>query len=275
MQPSSCPPWQTEPTGLARRIPRRPLTPRLGTRSVMMMIDRRVPDLPLLGTFHPLERDRLKIRQRRGHRRLPDRKTQIHRIQAGRSCLHTVDRQGQDPERLQTLQGSQTGTELRECRRLHQWRGQDRPERLRRRLVRRPHHHLVRRHRHEGRCRQRGYRQLLPVECRGGRPGRIGLHLPGYNRRRPLGRAILDRRHDTYRQDAPRQRAGASPRNRQAFRQPGETDNETTDEIRRRAGSDDGPARRGVAGGARAIQSGCIRSNTIRNCPVSSTASSV
>ena len=31
----------------------------------------------------------------------------------------------------------------------------------------------------------------VPVECRGGRPGCLGLHLPGYNRRRPVGGAAV------------------------------------------------------------------------------------
>ncbi len=52
-------------------------------------------------------------RRRRRDRPFLNGQTPIHRVQAGRACLHTVDRQGQDPERLQTLQGSQTGTELR------------------------------------------------------------------------------------------------------------------------------------------------------------------
>ena len=68
---------------------------------VVMRVDRRVPDLRLLRTLDPLERDWLKIRQRRGHRRLLDRKAQIHRIQAGRPYRHTIHRQGQDSERLQ------------------------------------------------------------------------------------------------------------------------------------------------------------------------------
>ena len=81
---------------------------------VVMIVDRRVPDLRLLRTLDPLERDRLKIRQRRGHRRLLDRKAQIHRVQAGRPYRHTIHRQGQDSERLQTLQGTQTnGIKLR------------------------------------------------------------------------------------------------------------------------------------------------------------------
>ncbi len=43
-------------------------TERVLVAEVMMMIDRRVPDLRLLGTRHPLERDRLKDVERRRDR---------------------------------------------------------------------------------------------------------------------------------------------------------------------------------------------------------------
>ncbi|MCY4316571.1 MAG: hypothetical protein OXC66_10720 [Roseovarius sp.] len=78
-----------------------------------MMVDRRVPHLPLLGGVNPLERDLLKIRKRSGHRRLPDRETEIHRVQTGRPFLHAVYGQGRDARLLQTLQDSKACAELR------------------------------------------------------------------------------------------------------------------------------------------------------------------
>ncbi len=73
---------------------------RVPVAQVMMMIDRCIPDLRLLGTHHQLERDRLKDVERRRDLPFLNSQTQIHRIQTGRPLFHSGKGQGQDPEFL-------------------------------------------------------------------------------------------------------------------------------------------------------------------------------